>query len=60
MSRPDLKAIGKKGWSVPVDKLPRFVCQACKFKGRADELLAEDDNETLRCPRCKTADWIWK
>lgn len=55
-----IQALGTKGWSVPVDKLPRFVCQACKFEGRADELLAEDDNETLYCPRCETADWIWK
>ena len=56
----DLKPLGTKGWSVPVEELPYFVCQACGYKGRADELLGEDDNETLYCPRCETADWIWE
>lgn len=54
------KPLGTKGWNCPVSRLPKFKCRACGKTGRASELCAEDDNETLYCPRCGTADWMWK
>ena len=29
----------------------------CGWNGTVDELTAEDDEESLRCPRCKTVGW---
>lgn len=30
------------------------VCLDCSWKGRVGELIASD---TLRCPKCKSANW---
>jgi hypothetical protein len=48
----------KTGKPTPAEKLPTFTCD-CGHHGRADELLAEDEESTLWCPVCTTAGWIW-
>lgn len=55
-----MEPLGAEGWTCAVKDLPKFKCNGCGYSGRADELLAEDDNETLYCPICETADWIWE
>lgn len=40
--------------------LPKFRCKECKYIGRANNLVERGDgNETLRCPRCGSPDFIW-
>ena len=64
---PNAKPIGGDGWTrdgrpVPASDLPTFTCQdeACSYHGRADELLEDgDDNDTLYCPACGLANWIF-
>jgi hypothetical protein len=37
-----------------------FICEyGCGYSGLAHELLAEEDEDTLYCPQCGTAGWIW-
>ena len=36
-----------------------FTCQGCNYHGFGYELLCEDDEDTLWCPRCGTAGWAW-
>ncbi len=38
----------------------KFSCQ-CGYEGTAKELLTEqdEDNETLYCPTCRCAAWVW-
>lgn len=61
---PDAKPLGEKGWTddkgkpISPEKLPSFTCD-CGYQGMASELLAEEDNDTLYCPQCTTAAWIW-
>jgi hypothetical protein len=31
----------------------------CGWHGSSFELLCHADNETLWCPQCRTAAWIW-
>ncbi len=56
---PNAKPLGVEGWNCPVEELPQFTC-GCGAAGRADELLAEDDNDILYCPQCETAGWEWQ
>lgn len=65
------KAVGFKGWCHPVtgqslsieqakESLPRYRCE-CGHTGIAGELLEDgDDNDTLYCPVCRTAAWVWE
>lgn len=39
-------------------RVPVF-CQ-CGWEGDVSELLAEDDEDTLYCPQCDTASWMWR
>ena len=41
------------------DDLPSFTCNGCGYTGKGHELLCEEDNETLYCPQCETAAWVW-
>ncbi len=40
------------------DEPPGVHC-ICGYRGSADELLEEEDEETLYCPICRTASWEW-
>lgn len=41
------------------DSLPFFTCSGCGYQGKGHELLCEEDSDTLYCPQCGTAGWIW-
>lgn len=63
---PNAKPIGKENWTdekgnpVPPERLPSFTCEhGCGYQGTADELLGEENEDTLYCPVCGTAGWIW-
>ena len=62
---PKAKPIGKEGWENsdgnPTTDLPAFTCQeeSCGYKGTADELLVEDDDDNMYCPVCGLMYWIW-
>jgi len=38
-----------------------FKCDACGYEGKAAELLVDPDgdNDTMWCPICTTAAWVW-
>ena len=36
----------------------KFTCD-CGYKGEMGELLAEEGDDTLWCPACRSAGWIW-
>jgi len=42
-------------------ELPDFKCECCGYKGNGSELLGidPDENSTLWCPVCDTANWEW-
>jgi rubrerythrin len=37
-----------------------FKCSQCKHRGHVSELLCVDDEKTLWCPICKTANMKWE
>ena len=39
--------------------IPDFKCD-CGYIGKGHELLVEEDNDTMYCPMCTTAAWIWR
>lgn len=39
--------------------LPDFTCETCGYHGKGYELLCEPDDDTLWCPNCGLASWIW-
>lgn len=39
--------------------LGRFTCQSCGYQGKGQELLCVDESETLWCPVCRNAGWVW-
>jgi len=49
-----------KWWESESLKYQSFVCP-CGYKGKAGELLVDPsgDNDTMWCPQCKAAGWIW-
>lgn len=66
MSAPkDAKPLGTAGWhdkdGKPVDPktLPKCKCQGCGWRGSVTELLGTDDDETMWCPQCGTASWVY-
>jgi len=35
-----------------------FKC-GCGYRGHVSELLCVEDNDTMWCPVCLTAGWVW-
>lgn len=67
---PNAKPLGFKNWQLDGKELSEeeaketarlwvFDCE-CGYVGSVNELLAEDDNDTLYCPKCRTAAWFWR
>jgi len=66
---PNAKPLGADGWSnqgkpTPPWKMHKIKvrCQepVCGWRGDVTELLAEDDDTTLWCPRCGLAAWEYE
>lgn len=55
--------VGKNGQVVSEEKArrlsPRCWC-TCGWHGQQYELLAVDEEETLWCPQCRTAAWMFE
>jgi len=68
MSAPNnAEPLGTQGWQnkdgtpCNIKDLPKVRCESCRWKGTVCELLGVDpeENQTMWCPRCRTASWIY-
>lgn len=50
-----------KWWAENTLKNQWFTCEGCGYNGKAGELLVDPsgDNDTMWCPQCTTAAWVW-
>jgi hypothetical protein len=48
-------------WKTSPARHLSFTCAGCGYQGTAGELLTEPegDNQTLWCPVCGGAGWVW-
>jgi hypothetical protein len=51
----------KAQWGMANTRHLTFECIGCGYKGTAGELLTEPEgnNQTLWCPQCRGATWVW-
>lgn len=63
MSAPDDAYVLQEGCDGPTNMKPftiPVVCESCGWKGTWGALLGSDDQETIWCPMCRVAAWVWK